>query len=220
MQAIAELKSNALDTVYHTGIAIDEVLARYGSSGNRTLLTDALMSVIAQANDSQAVENFYAYSPYGQVQTLGPDGGNSLQYTGRENDQTGLYYYRARYRDPAMGWLSEDPIGIAAGINVREYVGGDPISYIDPFGLIDWSLPQGVVDFSAGLGDVLLFGQGQGLRDFLGVSGGVNQTSRFKRSTRSSVSPKVLKSTSTECNRGIQASIMNWRFQTRRKSCF
>jgi YD repeat-containing protein len=89
-QAIAELKGSALDTVYHTGLEIDEVLARYGTSGNKTLLTDALMSVIAQANDDQSIANFYAYSPYGQSVTLGPDGGNSLQYTGRENDGTGL----------------------------------------------------------------------------------------------------------------------------------
>ncbi|MFN7085509.1 MAG: IPT/TIG domain-containing protein, partial [Burkholderiales bacterium] len=32
-QAIAELRSNTLDTVYHTGLQIDEVLARYGASG-------------------------------------------------------------------------------------------------------------------------------------------------------------------------------------------
>ncbi len=101
-QAIAELRGGSIDTVYHTGVAIDEVLARYGSSGNKTLLTDALMSVIAQTNDAQNADNFYAYSPYGEVATLGPDGGNSLQYTGRENDQTGLYYYRARYYDPVL----------------------------------------------------------------------------------------------------------------------
>ena len=35
----------------------------------------------------------YAYSPYGEASTLGPDGGNPLQYTGRENDSTGLYAY-------------------------------------------------------------------------------------------------------------------------------
>jgi hypothetical protein len=98
-QAIAELKGGALETVYHTGIAIDEVLARYGASGNKTLLTDALMSVIAQANDDQSMANFYAYSPYGATTTLGPDGGNALHYTGRENDGTGLYYYRSRYYD-------------------------------------------------------------------------------------------------------------------------
>lgn len=138
-QAIAELRGNTLDTVYHTGLAIDEVLARYGSSGNRTLLTDALMSVIAQANDDQSVGNFYAYSPYGQAITLGPDAGNSLQYTGRENDGTGLYYYRARYYDLVLKrFISEDPIGMRAGPNLYAYVRGNPVTRRDPTGSIDF----------------------------------------------------------------------------------
>lgn len=135
-QAIAELKGSSLDTLYHTGLAIDEVLARYAPLGNKTLLTDALMSVIAQANDDQSIGNFYAYSPYGEATTLGPDEGNALQYTGRENDGTGLYYYRARYYDPMLKrWLSEDPIGMDGGLNLYAYVGGNPISRTDPLGL-------------------------------------------------------------------------------------
>ena len=113
-QVIAEFKAGALDTVYHTAIAIDEVLARHTSAGSRTLLTDALMSVIAQANDDQSVANFYAYSPYGEVTTIGPDDGNALQYTGRENDNIGLYYYRSRYYDPVLKrFISEDPMGVS-----------------------------------------------------------------------------------------------------------
>jgi RHS repeat-associated protein len=135
-QAIAELRGGSIDTVYHTGVAIDEVLARYGSSGNKTLLTDALMSVIAQANDSQGVDNFYAYSPYGEVAVLGPDGGNDLQYAALRNDGTGLYQATYRYYDPVLKqWISEDPIGLAGGINQRMYVGGNPISFTDPYGL-------------------------------------------------------------------------------------
>jgi RHS repeat-associated protein len=136
-QAIAELRGGAIDTVYHNGLAIDEVLARYGgSSGNKTLLTDALMSVIAQANDAQNADNFYAYSAYGEVTVLGPDGGNSLQYTGRENDGLGLYYYRARYYDPALKrFINEDPIGTMGGANFYTYVGGNPVSLTDPMGL-------------------------------------------------------------------------------------
>ncbi|MGH8248746.1 MAG: RHS repeat domain-containing protein, partial [Gammaproteobacteria bacterium] len=145
-QAVAELKGTALDTVYHTGLLIDEVLARYGSSGNRSLLTDALMSTIAQTDDSQNAANFYAYSPYGEASTLGPDGGNSLQYTGRENDGTGLYYYRARYYDPVLKrFVSEDPIGLLGGINLYAYVEGNPISSTDPLGLAGGGLPSGSV---------------------------------------------------------------------------
>jgi RHS repeat-associated protein len=136
VQAIAELRGSAIDTVYHTGLAIDEVLARLAPTGNKTLLTDALNSVIAQAGDDQGVGNFYSYSPYGETTTLGTDGGNSLQYTGRENDRTGLYFYRARYYDPVLKrFISEDPIGLAGGLNAYAYVGGNPITYMDATGL-------------------------------------------------------------------------------------
>ena len=48
------------------------------------------------------LRNDYAYSPYGESTMLGPDPGNPLQYTGRENDGTGLYYSRARYYDAVL----------------------------------------------------------------------------------------------------------------------
>ncbi|MFN8917742.1 MAG: RHS repeat-associated core domain-containing protein [Burkholderiales bacterium] len=58
----------------------------------------------------------YSYSPYGQTQSTGNTEGDSVQYTGRENDNNGLYYYRARYYDPVLKrFLSEDPIGLAGG---------------------------------------------------------------------------------------------------------
>jgi RHS repeat-associated protein len=148
-QAIAELKSNSVDNLYHTGFAIDEVLARYGSAGNRTLLVDALMSVIAQVDDSQSVENFYAYSPHGEAAVLGPDGGNALRYTGRENDGTGLYYYRARYYDPLLKrFISEDSLGVAAGTNLYSYVDGNPTGNTDPYGhqATPFPLPGGQPD--------------------------------------------------------------------------
>src|SRR6266508_703778 len=136
-QAIAELKGSALEIVYHTGLEIDEVLARYGASGNKTLLGDALMSVIAQANDDQSMSNFYVYSPYGESITLGADDGNSIQYTGRENDGTGLYFYRARYYDPVLKrFISEDPFGLSGGLNMHAYVEGNPISFVDPNGML------------------------------------------------------------------------------------
>lgn len=52
------------------------------------------------------------------------------------NAETGLYYYRARYYDPASGrFVSEDPIGFEGGMNLYEYVGDNPANLRDPFGL-------------------------------------------------------------------------------------
>ena len=47
-----------------------------------------------------------------------------------------LYYYRARYYHPTLSrFISEDPLGIAAGPNSYAYVGGNPVNYFDPYGL-------------------------------------------------------------------------------------
>ncbi|WP_157835386.1 RHS repeat-associated core domain-containing protein, partial [Xanthomonas sp. SHU 166] len=60
------------------------------------------------------------------------------QYTGRERDASGLYYYRARYYAPSLGrFLSEDPIGLAGGVNPYAYVRGSPVVLTDPLGLVD-----------------------------------------------------------------------------------
>jgi RHS repeat-associated protein len=62
--------------------------------------------------------------------------GNSYRYTAREYDQqTRLYYYRARYYDTAIGrFISEDPIRFNGGIDFFDYAGNNPHKYIDPLG--------------------------------------------------------------------------------------
>ena len=90
------------------------------------------------ASAQTSLGNVYAYSPYGETVALGLDEGNPLQYTGRENDGTGLYYYRARYYDPGLKrFIADDPIGVEAGTNLYAYVRGNPISAIDPTGEAD-----------------------------------------------------------------------------------
>jgi RHS repeat-associated protein len=59
-------------------------------------------------------------------------------FTGRPFDEsTGLQNNLNRWYDPSAGrWISEDPIGFAAGDqNLTRYVGNSPLASIDPFGL-------------------------------------------------------------------------------------
>ncbi|PYO69990.1 MAG: hypothetical protein DMD71_03280 [Gemmatimonadetes bacterium] len=53
-----------------------------------------------------------------------------------KEDGTGTQYHRNRYVDPATGrFTQEDPIGLAGGMNLYGFAGGDPLSFSDPFGL-------------------------------------------------------------------------------------
>jgi RHS repeat-associated protein len=120
------------------GLDIDEFLTRTdvvaGVAGN--FLADDLGSPIAVTDSSGNVQTEYTYESFGRTIATGAPNSNSYQYTGRENDGTGLYYYRARYYHPALQrFISEDPIGFAGGdINFYAYVGGNPVNYVDPTG--------------------------------------------------------------------------------------
>jgi RHS repeat-associated protein len=73
-------------------------------------------------------------------------------FTGKELDDSGLYYFGARYYDPVMGtWLSPDPA--MEGLNWYSYCGNNPMNYVDPWGLITESKEQGRIDYFYSTGD-------------------------------------------------------------------
>jgi RHS repeat-associated protein len=62
--------------------------------------------------------------------------GNPWMFTGRQIDEeTGLYFYRTRYYDPAKGrFLERDLLGYVDGANLYEYVKDNPLLQLDPTG--------------------------------------------------------------------------------------
>lgn len=149
--------------------SVDELFTRRDAAGTHAVLPDALGSTLALVDSAGTPKTQYTYEPFGKTTESGSASGNTSQYTGRENDGTGLYYYRARYYSPGLQrFISEDPIGFGGGINFYAYVRNDPINKSDPFGLEEdglWSRAKEVVhkayeavkdyveDFSGGVDD-------------------------------------------------------------------
>lgn len=92
---------------------MDEIFTRTDAAGTANSLADALGSTLALTNAAGTVATQYTYEPFGNTTVSGLPSANPYQYTGRENDGTGLYFYRARYYNPTLQrFISEDPIGI------------------------------------------------------------------------------------------------------------
>ncbi len=120
-----------------TGLDIDEYFTRTDTSGTMDFLTDTLGSTIALTNSGGSINTSYTYGPFGNVTISGQSNANSYQFTARENDATGLYYYRARYYSPTFQrFIAQDPLDFESGdVNLYTYVANDPVSYIDHLGL-------------------------------------------------------------------------------------
>ncbi len=137
VDVLAELSGSTPTATYIRSLSIDEPFIRKQSGGDEFYQMDALGSALTLTDGSGVSSTTYTQEPFGKTIKTGASA-NTFQYTGRENEGTALYYYRARYYNPLIQrFISEDPIGFAGGdINVYAYVGNDPLGYTDPSGLL------------------------------------------------------------------------------------
>jgi RHS repeat-associated protein len=138
---------------YLYGAGVDNMLSKEANGQVIWSLGDRQGSVVDLVNEQGAVVNHFVYDSFGN-RTSSTAADFRFGYTGRELDvETGLYYYRARYYDPAVGrFVSEDPIGFSAGdTNLYRYVGNNATNYTDPSGEVVPLLAIGAALLSAGL---------------------------------------------------------------------
>ena len=147
---VAEIGGGAVGATYVRSLNIDEPFARITSSGVEYYHTDALGSVFALTDASGNTTATYSYDPFGNTVQTGIST-NPFQFTGRENDGTGLLFYRARYYSSrSQRFMSEDPIGFKGGINVYAYTLNNPVKYSDPMGNDAWVGGEGSAIVGAG----------------------------------------------------------------------
>ncbi len=115
---------NTLQKRYIYGIMIDEVLAADIGSNRFFYHDNSLGSVAAITNSTEILQESYKFDVYGEETIFNASNaqiaqsivGNPYRFTGRRKDfeeQSMLYYYRARYYKPETGrFVQRDPMGI------------------------------------------------------------------------------------------------------------
>jgi RHS repeat-associated protein len=143
--------TGATQTTYTYGNNVDEVLTMDRGGQTYYYHQNTLWSPAAVTDSSATVQERYTYDAYGQVTVLDASYtpvptnawgtphsaiGNPWLFTGRElEEETGLYFYRARYYDPGKGrFLQRDPKDYDDGPNLYMYVQDRPTRFVDPAG--------------------------------------------------------------------------------------
>ncbi|HEY2176527.1 MAG TPA: RHS repeat-associated core domain-containing protein, partial [Mycobacteriales bacterium] len=99
-------------------------------------LHDELGSTRALTNASGTLAGTYTYTPYGTLSASTGTAANPLGFAGSYTDtESGLLYLQHRYYDPATGQFSSVDPAVDQTQAAYAYVDGDPVDYVDPYGL-------------------------------------------------------------------------------------
>lgn len=131
---------------------------------------DQLGSTVALTDAAGKITGRVFYTPYGEkISPYGDILSTPFLYNGRygvmTDKVTGLLHMRARFYNPRLKrFLNPDPSGFAGGWNAFAYADGNPVSFVDPFGLSAaagnedgfWSdYVEGVKDYWSGFGSAV-----------------------------------------------------------------
>lgn len=107
---------NGLNYAYDIANSRDHAVSMTRGGATYYYVYDRLGSVVGLTNGAGELVVGYRYDPWGNLLAASgsnPGLENPFRFTSREWDaESGLYYYRLRYYDPAVGrFISRDPLG-------------------------------------------------------------------------------------------------------------
>ncbi|MGH7274363.1 MAG: RHS repeat-associated core domain-containing protein, partial [Nitrospiria bacterium] len=131
--------SGIVETKHIHGSGIDEPLVRLETESTGSFVSNAQGSPIEILGESGQIVTSYSYGPFGETNVIGSPSANPFQFTGRESDETGFYFLRARYYSPALSrFISPDSVQTnplhSQGWNRYLYARNNPLKYIDSTG--------------------------------------------------------------------------------------
>jgi RHS repeat-associated protein len=143
MVAQKDAADNLVMTYIHEPGAVGQVLADLAGATPaigraRYYLHDNTGSTRRLRDADKASVGYFEYEGYGADYMVSGEWtpfrfGPSYQY----DSATGLYQTPFRAYAPEFArWLSRDPLGMVDGPNVYEFIGGNPVSETDPYGLM------------------------------------------------------------------------------------
>lgn len=151
------------DALIAPGMGTDRPLARMPLSAGAFQATldyhaDGANSVVAISQEgtggsADTTQSIKMYGPWGTPYASGGTAPSAVEpaWQGRERDETGLSYFRARYYDPGSvtdsvsmvgHFISRDPAGFDAGVNAYGAFANDPVNLGDPSGMTALSPAQ------------------------------------------------------------------------------
>lgn len=124
---------SASTTTYLYGV---DLISETVGSTTSFYLSDGLGSTTELTDSSGTVGNTYTYDVWGALRSSTGSTSNQFDFTGQQADHNanrGLQYLRARFYDSSLGrFLGQDPLPL---LNRYSYVGNNPATLVDPYGL-------------------------------------------------------------------------------------
>jgi RHS repeat-associated protein len=133
-------ESNASGAVTAQTIWGKQALARKADSNYYYYLYNGHGDVTRVIDQNGNIVDSYTYDEWGNILSKQESMPQPLKYAGEYyDDESGLYYLRARYYDPTIGrFISKEPyegeITNPLSLNLYTYVTNNPLIYVDPSG--------------------------------------------------------------------------------------